>query len=154
MKGHPMALFSRLRNAETPANSLDRIARAVLTPAVVVACADGKLERSETDQIVSMCSFNPIFQRIGAQRTGELIQELMRSTDYVTLLKEAVAALDQPLRETAICFAIRVAIADGHLDDMEHKTLVAFAQQFGIGPDDYNRMLDVLVMLQRAPKAA
>lgn len=150
-----MALFSRLRGAHAaPDQSFERIARAILTPAVVVAVSDGKIERAEIDQIVSMCSFNPIFQRIGAQRTGQLISELVSSSDYMALLKEAAGQLDQSLRETAICFAIRVAIADGHVDEMEHKTLVAFAMQFGIGPDDYNRMVDVLAMLQRAPRAA
>lgn len=153
-----MALFSRLRgqNSNQP-NQLDQVARALLTPSVYVAAADGKLENSEIDQICSMCAFNPVFQTIGAARTHELIKDILAKfghEDVKATFEQTAAALDQPMRETAIAFAIRVSIADGHLDEMEHKTMVAFAVQFGVEPEQFNKMLDVLAMLQRAPRAA
>ncbi len=63
------------------------------------------------------------------------------------------AALDQPMRETAVCFATRVAIASGHLEDIEHKTLVGFGPQLGIVTEQYNRIPDILLMFQRFPNA-
>ena len=153
-----MGLFSKLRGAGAPATGTrDRdIARSVIAMPLLMANADGQISETELVQIQSLCMFSPIFQAIGMEATRELILEnltVMKSQGAEGLFASVLGTLSPKLRETAMCFAIRTALADGHLAEGEQRMLIAMAERMGIPPETFGRMIEVLGMLQRGPAA-
>ena len=107
-------------------------------------------------QIMNMCAFSPIFNSIGHKRTHEIAAEVLkdlRGQGANTLFESAKAMLSQPLRETALCFAIRAALADGYLDPNEKNTLAAMGDRLGVSLEDFIQMFNVLAKLQRPATA-
>lgn len=149
-----MGLFSNLRkgvSAPAPAPS-DAAARAVLTPALMVAASDGNLDRSELDQVINMCAYSPIFQAIGAERMLDLAKEILaqyRSTGAEATFAGVRASLTPNLAETAMCFAIRTAMADGNVSKDELDMLATMAQRIGLPVETFAKIFDVMLMLQR-----
>ncbi|MEL6169877.1 MAG: tellurite resistance TerB family protein [Pseudomonadota bacterium] len=151
-----MGLFSNLRKATGAKSVADDTARAVIAMPIMVAAADGKLDRSEIDQIINMCAYSPIFHAVGAERTQKLIMECLetiKAKGSEALFTQVASTLSPQMAETALCFAIRTALADGHLDQSEKDMLMAMASRMGIEPDTFIKMFDVMVILQR-PAAA
>lgn len=151
-----MGLFSKLRNSITPNSREDEIAKAVIAMPLLVAAADGKIEESELHQITNLCAFSPIFHTVGVDRTRKLIEENMKtlkSQGAEHLFSSVLDTLSPELRETAICFAIRTALADGELADSELDMLKAMGSRMEIPEDTFLQIFKVLVMLQRGPNA-
>lgn len=151
-----MALFSKLRSAAPAANSAETAARGVLSISLLAAAADGQIDEAEMLQIMNMCAFSPIFHAVGAKRTHEIAGEVLkdlRSKGANPLFESAKSMLSQPLRETALCFAIRAALADGYLDPGEKNALAAIAERLEVSADDFVQMFAVLAKLQRPATA-
>ncbi len=150
-----MGLFSNLRKAQATPNH-EVTARAVVTPAIFIMHVDGSVDDAEIAQLVNSCSFSPIFAPIPGQRTKALLNEVLgdfaaRSPSVV--IGEAISTLSPALRETALLFAMRIALADGRLDDNEQAVLVKLSQDMGISQSTTEAMFAVVTMLQRSADA-
>ena len=146
-----MGLFSSLRKASS-AGTQELTAKAVIAMPLMVAAADGRIEKSELDQVMNMCAFSPIFHAVGGKRTMDLAEECLntiKSRGSETLFTEVQATLSPKMIETAMCFAIRTALADGHLDDSEKTMLMAMGQRLGLPEDAFVKIFEVMIMLQR-----
>jgi tellurite resistance protein len=147
-----MALFSSLRSGIAGRNPKDDTARSVLALPLLVAASDGEIGKSEIDQIINMCAFSPIFHAVGAQRTGELVNAIvadLRSKGAEHVFTAAGGNLPAPLRETALCFAIRTALADGTVVDKEKEMLLTMGQRLGVPEATFYKIFEVMLMLQR-----
>lgn len=132
----------------------DPVARAVLTPAVSTMVGDGEVNQAETAQINNLIAFSPIFFEHGPATITAYIQHIIdqiAKNGHEATIKAAAAELPQPLRETAMCFAIRMALADGVIEDGEKASLAQTGHYMDIPPETFGKMLEVLAMLQRAP---
>ncbi|MEM7642982.1 MAG: tellurite resistance TerB family protein [Pseudomonadota bacterium] len=147
-----MGLFSNLRRGAVQ-NPDVATAKAVLVPSLLVMASDGRIEESEKYELVNAMTFNALFQRVGPEPINRVVGELLAELGRPGGIEALVALMDPlspTLRETAICMAVRMAAADGHLDEIEHKTLVALAMRLGVSPEQYNKMVEIVVILQRA----
>jgi len=134
----------------------ESIARAVLTPAISTMIADGEVSEFETTQIANLCAFSPIYLPLGGERVHNMIHEIINeigSKGHPETIKQAAGSLSPALRETALCFALRVALADGHINENEKNSLVQTGHFMEIGQDVFERILSVVAMMQR-PAAA
>lgn len=150
-----MGLFSKLRNA-APVTQND-LAKSVLTPSVLTMISDGSVDDSEMAQLANLCSFSPIFASHSGDQTVEMIEEIyneLKSGSIQKQFERLTAGLTMPMRETALLFAIRVAMADGRIDKGEETALFGIAQTFGVEKNKFLIMVDVMAMLQRAPEQA
>ena len=143
-----MSLFSRLRGGSKPSNS---VAKDVLTPAILTMVADGSISDVEKTQLANMVAFSPIFAQLSGEQLVGVIDEVMKDlkNDTAGALTGSVERLKPELRETALCFAIRIALADGHVDDGEREALIATAATMQIAPDTFGAIFEVMAMLQR-----
>lgn len=150
-----MGLFSNLRKAQsTPSH--EATARAVITPAVFVMAVDGSVDNSEVAQLGNSCSFSPIFAPIAPERTVEMIKEILQDIAARTpnvVIREAIDQMSPALRETSLAIAMRIALADGRLDDSEKNTLILLSQDMGISQNATEAMFAVVSILQRGPDA-
>lgn len=148
-----MGLFSNLRKATTNgAGTAEATAKAVLSMPLMVAAADGQIDESEIHQILNMCAFSPIFHAVGAQRTQQLAEEavtVLKTKGAEALFMEVKGSLSPNLVETAMCFAIRTSLADGHLDDREKDMLIAMGQRLDLPQETFVKIFEVMMMLQR-----
>ena len=150
-----MGLFSNLRKAAT-APDHEAKARAVLTPAVFVMTADGSIDDSEIAQLANSCAFSPIFAPVPGERVLAMIKEILQ--DFVdrtlhVVMPEAIAALSPGLRETSLAIAMRIALADGRLDEAEKQSLVLVSKDMGVSEQVTEVMFSVVAILQRGPDA-
>ncbi|SLN62583.1 Tellurite resistance protein TerB [Falsiruegeria litorea R37] len=148
-----MGLFSKLRKAATARN--DDLATAVLTPSVMTMVADGSTSKSEIVQLANLCGFSPIYAGYSSEVLVALVESVQRDLskgDYQSIINRAKHQMSMPMRETAIAFAIRIAMADGHVDQSEREALIVLSHNFDIDPDKLVVMFDVISMLQRAPQ--
>ncbi len=147
-----MGLFSNLRGSTQTKTPDDAAARAVLTMPLLVAAADGKIDPSELDQILNMCTFSPIFHVIGAERMLSLAKEIIadhRSNGADATFAKVRASMTPKLAETAMCFAIRTSMADGNVSDAEFKMLAELAARVNLPAETFHKIFEVMVMLQR-----
>lgn len=147
-----MGLFSSLRSGIAGRNPNDDAARAVLALPLMVAASDGKIDDSEMHQILNMCSYSPIFHAVGAQRTvdlGKAILTDLRSKGAEHVFAAATATLSPAMRETALCFAIRTALADGSLSNEEKQMLAVMGDRLGVPEATFIKIFEVMMMLQR-----
>ncbi len=147
-----MGLFSNLRAAATGPNPAEATAKSVLAMPLMVAAADGSIDDSETHQILNMCAFSPIFHAIGADRTQKLAVEIvqtLKTSGAEAVFAEAQKALTPKMVETAMCFAIRTAFADGHLDESEKKMLITMGERLNLPEQTFMQIFAVMAMLQR-----
>ncbi len=148
-----MALFGKKRPVQAPDMS---VAKAVLTPAVATMLADGKADQSELYQLENVVSFSPIFFQYKNDQIKSMITEIIdmfNTRGGIGALEDAAKALSPSLRETALCFAMRIAVADGYLDENEKNALAATAATMNISPEVFNKVFEVVAMMQR-PAAA
>jgi tellurite resistance protein len=151
-QGTIMGLFSSLRNGIQGPNLAESTARAVLVPPLLVAAADGKIDATEVHQIINMCSYSPIFHAVGAKKMNELADAILadlRSKGAEHCFAQAKSTLTPPLVETAMCFAVRTALADGSIDKSEINTLCTMGERLGMTEQKFTQILEVMVMLQR-----
>lgn len=150
-----MGLFSALRKSAPAANT--NLSRSVLMPSVMTMISDGSVDDNELAQLANLCSFSPIFAGQSGEATLATIKDLIKeltSGDIQALIDQTKAELTMPMRETAVLFAMRIAMADGHLDEGEKKSLLILGQQFEIPENKFMVMFDVVSILQRAPEYA
>ena len=117
-----------------------------------MAASDSKIDDAEMHQILNMFSCSPIFHAVGAQRTldlGKAILTDLRSKGAVQVFASAIAILPATLRETALCFAIRTALADGTLTDQEKQMLMTMGRRLGVPKATCVNIFEVMLMLQR-----
>ncbi|MFV2052347.1 tellurite resistance TerB family protein [Aliiroseovarius sp. YM-037] len=149
-----MGLFSKLRKSAPSAN--DTLAKAVLVPSVMTMISDGSVDDSELAQLANLCSFSPIFARQSPDTVLAMIKDVLgelQSSDIQAMIDRTKGQLTMPMRETAVLFAMRIAIADGRVDEGERKALLVLGQQFEIPESTFFVMFDVISMLQRAPES-
>lgn len=148
-----MGLFSNLRKSASPSTQ-EATAKAVISLPLIVAAADGKLEESELHQIMNMCAFSPIFHEVGAETTQRLakecLDEIVSDGGAGRLFAQAHNVLTPQLVETTMCFAIRTALADGHLDENEKTVLIGMGEKLGLSEGTFMKIFDVVVMMQRS----
>lgn len=131
------------------------IARAVLVPAVATMEADGEIGRREVAQVSNLCGFSPIFEGYSNEEIEELIRSIRMEIEAegAALAKERAAPkLSPALRETALCFAVRIALADGRLSGEETETLARTAATLGVDGDTFVSIYSVMEMMQRTPE--
>lgn len=137
---------------EGPSAEQLALIRGLVAPAVLVMAADGHVDSTERRELIGSLRFNGVLREVGAETVisvAETMMVEMRERFGAQTLSACTEALDHPLRETAICMALRIAMADGALGDDEHTVLVDLAMSFGIEPEIYNTMVDVMSILQR-----
>ncbi|MBO9445161.1 tellurite resistance TerB family protein [Ruegeria sp. R14_0] len=148
-----MALFSRLRGGSSQDTS---IARAVLAPAVLTMAADGRIDDAEVIQLTNMLTFSPIFLPLGGKATGELIKTVLKDLQKSgpdKVITESAQLLSPALRETAFCFAMRVAMADGVLEESEKNVLSGTASRLQLSDQAFESIVHVVTMMQRSAAA-
>lgn len=127
-------------------------ARAMLTMPLLAVAADGRIDGALLSHVLGLCGENPILRRLGTPvlaQLGKAIMEDMVERGAQVLFFEAVETLPQSLRETALCFAIRLCCDDGHLDPEEHDALSAMAESMDIDAARFCILADVMMTLQR-----
>jgi tellurite resistance protein len=128
------------------------LARGLIAPSVLVMASDGAIGSAERRELIGSLRFNGALGRFGTEAVVSLAEDMlveMRMRFGVQTLSVLTEALDPPLRRTAVCMALRIAMADGTLKDSEHTMLVDLAMSLDIPPDEYNKMVDVMAILQR-----
>ena len=133
------------------------VARSVLTPAISTMIADGDISGFESTQIANLCAFSPIYGDVSRSDLDGMIEEVLEdivNQGHPETIRRAGAALSPALRETALCFAMRIAMADGSINEDERETLVQTAEQLAIDPAIFDQILDVVTMMQRPAAAA
>ncbi len=148
-----MALFSRLRGGSSQDST---VARAVLAPAVLTMAADGRIDEAEILQLNNMLAFSPIFLPMGGKATADLIKAVLQDlkkngADRVII--ESARVMSPGLRETAFCFAMRVAMADGVLEESEKNVLVGTADRLQLSRESFDKIVEVVTMMQRSAAA-
>jgi len=147
-----MGLFSNLRAAATAPSAADTTAKSVLAMPFLVAAADGQIDDAEVHQILNMCAFSPIFHAVGADKTKKFAQDIvggLKSKGFEAVFNEAQQSLSPAMVETAMCFAIRTAFADGVLDEKEKDMLLTMGQRLGLPQEKFLQIFEVMAMLQR-----
>lgn len=127
--------------------------RAMLTMPLLAVAADAQIDRDTMSRVLRLCGENPVLLRLGhpvAAQLGKAIMEDMAARGPRVLFLEAVEDLPAPLRETALCFALRVSLDAGRLDPETRAALVMMAEGLGISPARFAVIEDVLQALDRA----
>lgn len=141
-----MARFADLRaqvKAKARAASMspeDKVTKAVLTPAMLTAMADGQVDRSEISVMTRLCMTDRRFLSLNLLDILEDLHGEIRMSDAGDLIEAAAALLDADARDTAIELALRVAMADGEFDIEEQGTVMAMAKNFGIDRARYDAL--------------
>jgi len=101
---------------------------------------------------VSLCAFNMLFQDLGQQKSRELLVEVadtLKTQGAKAVLTQAAAVLSPRHAETAMCFAARVALSDGRMQDEEIGTFLIMGQCLGVPEEKLRQIVSVMTMLQR-----
>ncbi|MEM9144718.1 MAG: tellurite resistance TerB family protein [Pseudomonadota bacterium] len=145
-----MQFFARFRAAT--AETDPEIARAVLVPAICTMVADGEVEDEELAQLDNVCAFSPIFAGFEADQMTAMVQGVIaavRADGRAAVLEEAAGVLPPALRETAFCYAARIALADGQIEPAEKAALLKTGQLMRLETATFQKILDVVTMMQR-----
>ena len=143
-----MALFDKLF-ASKPDTT---VARAILIPSIGVMASDGRVDERELLQLSNVVSFSPIFSPLDGKTLTGLFTDILTSFKKHgarAVYAEAKAVLSPGLRETAMCFALRIASADGRLEEGEREALSYLAAEFEISMETFEAMAMVLGIMQR-----
>ena len=146
-------MFTRMRRAGAGVN--ERMARAVLAPAIATMLADGRVDDSEVEQIHNLCSFSPIFSSFNQEQLRLMIKEDAIELERIgedAAIANAARLLPPTLCETAFAFAARVAAADGKVEEREDEVLTKIVRLMGIPVEARDKILDVVIILQRGPR--
>ncbi|MEL6575508.1 MAG: tellurite resistance TerB family protein [Pseudomonadota bacterium] len=145
-----MPFLSKLSRSSPPEN--EALPRAVLTPTVSAIMADGDMQAEEISQLSNLCTFSPIFHNIDPARLAEIVKELIAEImeeGGAKKLDEAALLLDQPLRETAFCFVVRIVMADGSVTEQEKAALEKIATVLTLDAGTVAQIYTVVQMMQR-----
>ncbi|MCU0910382.1 MAG: hypothetical protein MUE98_03275 [Rhodobacteraceae bacterium] len=147
-----MALFSAKRGAGREADTMD-VTRAVVTPALLAIGADHTPDRERMGLLAEIVSFSPLFaggDTGGVLKLLESVAADLRKRGPNIVMNEAVAALERPLRETAMAFALRILMDDGALGEDEQHLMMAISRQLDLPDELTDTIYSVLAILQRA----
>ncbi|MEM6354567.1 MAG: tellurite resistance TerB family protein [Pseudomonadota bacterium] len=149
-----MNLMDRLREAGRLSDAA--LQKNVLTPAVSTMIADGDIDRLEHGLLYDLVPFSPLFAGIDRREIAALehaIVERIDAVGHTAAIEEAAAALSPALRETALCFAMRVAFVDGNADPGEIKSLETMARTMKLTDTEFDGFARTIIALQRGPSA-
>lgn len=160
-----MTLFSRLLNVDagTPVEEVIpveaavteadlRLPRAVLAPSVLTMAADGSVAPEEMAMLRNLCGFSPIYAPLPDTLVQQVIEEILTELKIAgadDVIAACAAVLTPEMRETAYCFAMRVAMVDGVLAHREKQALAEVANRFDMPDATVDKIIDVVAMLQR-----
>ena len=131
------------------------LAKAVATPAVSTMIADDELSAPELRQFGNLCAFSPIFAGFDEAARSRIVSEIivdLKRHGAAKAIKAAAEALSPALRETAFCFAARIALADGRLAGEEKTAIEQIAALMAVDDGVVEKILAVIAMLQRGPE--
>ena len=146
-----MALFSGKRGAGRGEGSMD-VTRAVVAPALLAIGADHTPDRERMGLLAEFCAFSPIFAGKDAAGVLKLLESVaadLRKRGPNMVMNEAVAALERPLRETAMAFALRILMDDGELSEDEQHLMMAISRQLDLPDELTDTIFSVIAILQR-----
>ena len=130
----------------------EAIARCVLIPAVSTMIADGDVSEFELAQISNLCMFSPIYLPLGGEKVQMMVKDIIdeiATHGHPETIKRAAGMLSPELRETALCYAMRVALADGYIDEGEKNSLRQTGYFMEIEPAVFDKIFSVVAMMQR-----
>ncbi|MEL6481635.1 MAG: tellurite resistance TerB family protein [Pseudomonadota bacterium] len=149
-----MNLMDRLREAGRLSDTT--LQKNVLTLAVSTMIADGDIDRLEHGFLYDLVPFSPLFAGIERREIASIeaaIVERIDAVGHTAAIEEAAAALSPALRETALCFAMRVAFVDGNADPGEIRSLETMAAFMKLSNDEFDGFARTIIALQRGPSA-
>ncbi len=133
------------RKKAQPRIDQERVARALLTPAVATMLLDGDLDIAEVDAIRDFTREDPAFRGLPPQRIIDFMSEIALDWNRLggaKVMRDAAAQLDAPQREAAFELACRVMFADGKVDPAEYQTVLTASFDFGLTPLRATELLD------------
>lgn len=149
-----MGLFDKIRGQ---ANKIALDAqKAVMTVMVAAVKADGNIEDDEVAQIRSLCVWSPIFTRNTKEEDTAVIVFADNFTSDEGLegaVRKAGEVLSPGLRETAFCFATRIAFADGYLGEKEKAFLSSLVDWLKLQEDRARQIVEVVAIMNHDANA-
>lgn len=142
-----MGLFDKIRGQASKV-TLDA-QKAVMTVMVAAVKADGNIEDDEVAQIRSLCAWSPIFARNSKEQDTALIvfaDNFTADEGLEGAVRKAGEALSTALRETAFCFATKIAFADGYLGEKEKAFLSQLVSWLKIEEDRARQIVEVVAI--------
>ena len=143
-----MGLFDKIRSQASRV-TLDA-QKAVMTVIVAAVKADGNIEDDEVAQIRSLCVWSPIFARNSKEEDDALIvfaDNFTADEGLEVAVSKAGEALSTALRETAFCFASRIAFSDGYLGEKEKVFLYHLVPWLKIDEDKALQIVEVVAIM-------
>lgn len=131
-----------------PMNTREAFAAVALA---AVAC-DGSLGREEARALRSQLEFRSPYRDLDEQAMGDLFDGLLsrlRQSDWRSLLREAVPALDPAQQETCLAMAAQLVRCDRVVQPAEEELLEQLAQEMSLPEGRAAQILDVIAVLNR-----
>lgn len=119
--------------------------------AILMAGADGNVDHAELDQLMNMCAYSPIFHAICGELTTAIARDIAdsRRTKGAEGCFAAIKSTMTPkLAETAMCFAVRTAMADGNVSKEVLDMLMAMGARLGFPPETLRKIFAGMIMMQ------
>lgn len=153
-----MSLFSKLRGSRSNSDGAERIAKAIFTiTMMLVSSRTDKTDDSSLKSAIGLFEFSPIFRPLGPETVHRFLEEHVndaRTRDADDMVQESIDALSPELRETALCFAFRVALADGHIEESEEQMLELIGERMDIPREPFMKIYEVMSIMQRSIDAS
>ena len=138
-----MGLFSKLtRSAKSVAKQ--NVFEAIVAASVLVACADGEIEKKESEKLQKLLANNDTLSSFSKSEIQKLVSKYsaMVETDFrvgkLKMMKEIEDIAENATdAEEVFVIAIAIAEADGEIEPAEMKVLVDIGQRLGLNLKDY-----------------
>ena len=142
--------FSRTNDRE--AGDARATARALIALPLMVAAAGGRVEEADLERILGLCAFNPLFRDLGPKVTEEVAGAcltVMHDLGSEELFTEVLDHLTPETAETAMCFAVGAALADGPPSPAAKTLLRTMGQRLGLPEPQFVRIFEVMAAFTR-----
>ncbi|MFY8148164.1 MAG: tellurite resistance TerB family protein [Prochlorococcaceae cyanobacterium] len=116
-----------------------------------VAC-DGSLGREEARALRSQLEFRHPYRDLDEQAMGALFDGLLsqlRQSDWRSLLRQALPALDLPQQETCLAVAAQLVRCDRVVQPAEEELLLQLAQEMSLPEGRAGQILEAIAVLNR-----
>jgi hypothetical protein len=131
----------------------DALARAVLALPLTALAPEGRMAAAALDRVIALCAAAPVLAGCGQGALRAYALAILRETaarGAGAVLARVTPALTPPLAETALCLALRAALAgQDRLAARDRQVLGALARHLGLDPAMLDRMTPVLAVLDR-----
>lgn len=145
-----VALFRPETDALLPTDNRYRVVILLLEMGIAVAAADGTIEASETEQIITFLKSQFLLTPNDTRRVDAYTEVLLKKPpELVKLGKRLQDAIAAENRETVCRFLVGVAAANGTLDKREKRVLRRFYKAMGVSEEKLNDV--VASLFQAAP---